>query len=139
MRVFSYMSDKRTASLEDGIQILQKQFNIKTMGISALFEAFILGTHAADTAQVVFLQHLDRTGMQAHYFKKSHIFCDRIRHYQLLWGVIGRVKVRRNCRRLHRDALFVFNINDLVFLGPGGNRNLDGIIQLVPDQGLADR
>jgi hypothetical protein len=84
MRVCSYMSDKGQASLEDGIQILQKHINIQTMGMCTLFQAFILGSHAADTSQVVLLKDLDRIGMHPHYFKKSHIFCDRIGHCRLL-------------------------------------------------------
>jgi hypothetical protein len=80
MRVCSYMSDWSPTSLEDGIQILQKHVNIQTMGIGSLLKAFILGSHAADTTQVVLLKDLYRIGVHPHYFKKSHIFCDRIRH-----------------------------------------------------------
>lgn len=59
--------------LDCGIQILDKSINIDAMGIGALFKTFILGAHAADTAQMILLQNLYRLRIGTHHFKKSHI------------------------------------------------------------------
>jgi len=140
MRVCGCMSGWGLASFEEGIQVLQQHINIQSMGIGTLFQAFILGTHAADTAQIVFLKDFDRIRMHPHYFKKSHIFCDRIRHCNLLWDVMGREYAAGSVScHLHSNASFVCYVDYLVFPGSRRYRGLDRIIQLVTNQGFSYR
>jgi hypothetical protein len=65
---------------EERVQVRQHRIDVEPVGGASLFEAFRLGTHAADAAEVVFLQHLHNIRVHPHNLGEGHIFGNLFTH-----------------------------------------------------------